>query len=103
MGTPKGSRNVDGGRNPGTFESDSLRSHQHIVPNVYQFSGNAATFLYTRDNALMPGIRTLDEGWICLKLLNGVPGSGRTGQVGQDDLKKWQNAINTAAPLFDRG
>jgi hypothetical protein len=33
----------------------------------------------------------------------GVPSSGRIGQVGQDDLRKWQNATKTALPLFDGG
>jgi hypothetical protein len=55
MGTGKGSRNVDGGRNPGTLESDSLKNHQHIIPNLYRFSGNAVTFLATKDNALIAG------------------------------------------------
>ena len=33
----------------------------------------------------------------------GVPSSGRIGQVGQDDLRKWQNATKTALPLFNEG
>jgi hypothetical protein len=33
----------------------------------------------------------------------GMPSSGNTGQVGQDELKKWQNAMNVALPLFDGG
>jgi hypothetical protein len=28
-----------------------------------------------------------------------IPSNGRTGRVGHDDLKKWQNATNTAVVL----
>jgi hypothetical protein len=30
----------------------------------------------------------------------GIPSNGRTGQIGHDDLKKWQNATNTAVVVI---
>jgi hypothetical protein len=46
-------------------------------------------------------IDDLDHQWQVSRTR--IPSNGRTGQIGQDDLKKLQKATNVLSPLFHEG
>jgi hypothetical protein len=78
-------------------------SGQNASASTSAVVGNYDAWLYDASDSLAAADSEDETSDLSQCDRTAIPSSGRTGQVGQDDLKKWQNATNTASLLFDGG